>query len=152
MDEQTRSATGGVQVFSTRERAAAADLAIGSIDPRANRTTAFAGLAIKAARISARARSRQPSNGPPSQTDRALRSDQVRLATYRRRALVECLALRSNVGELLTPKNTTTLNMGKRGLRFENVARNLDEPIGDLCSKMSSQKSVDIYEAQGEST
>jgi len=42
----------------------------------------------------------------------------------------------------------TKLNMGKSCIRFKNVAHIPYELIGQLCSQMSPQQWIDIYEAQ----
>ena len=42
----------------------------------------------------------------------------------------------------------TKLNMGKSCIRFKKVAGIPYELIGELCSKMSPQQWIDIYEAQ----
>ena len=47
------------------------------------------------------------------------------------------------------PKHCKTkLNMGKSCIRFKNVANIPYELIGELCSKMSIQQWIDVYEAQ----
>jgi len=43
---------------------------------------------------------------------------------------------------------TTKLNMGKSCIRFKNPAHIPYDLIGDLCSKMSPQAWIEIYEAQ----
>ncbi len=42
----------------------------------------------------------------------------------------------------------TKLNMGKSCIRFKNVARVPYDLIGELCSKMSPQQWIEVYEAQ----
>ena len=47
------------------------------------------------------------------------------------------------------PKHCKTkLNMGKSCVRFKNVANIPYDLIGELCTKMSPQAWIDIYEAQ----
>ena len=47
------------------------------------------------------------------------------------------------------PKHCSTkLNMGKSCIRFKKVANIPYELIGNLCSKMSSQEWINIYESQ----
>ena len=44
--------------------------------------------------------------------------------------------------------SNTKLNMGKSCIRFKNPAHIPYELIGELCSKMSPQQWIDVYEAQ----
>ena len=47
------------------------------------------------------------------------------------------------------PKHCKTkLNMGKSCIRFKNVARIPFELVGELCSKMSAQQWIEVYEAR----